>query len=490
MVWSEREPKLKRMMAGIQRRVKESATGPYHIYEDGMYPFAKRASLDQVPCMFGLNGRETLDSVGSDRVQIFTGKGDADQKRMCTLQICVLNLGPGGVARQPRPCIIFRGKGGAYYDKERKLYDKRVDVLFQPKAWADRPTSLAYVRESLAKTFRKDADGRRHLLFCDNLDSQKTQKFKDALRRVGADVHFGVACLTDDWQVVDNGVGKAIKSQMAEELDEMQESMSNEELAKMTAMDRRVMVTKAYGSAYYKVLGGEVGTLSLPKIFDQLGASMGKGGPRRMGHPIKFQGSKSIRGYEFEFELSDAAPRAVAPAAEGNPHDDDDEPLAAAEPAAAADGPAAKRRRVVTKEEGEHFIMDILGSDGSDSSGDEGGDADASDPEEMYLMSGEDSSDEDAEDDPPAAYPDELRGQWCPAGAMGDPRGALRVGSHIAHNFVTGWEIGKIIGVAASGKFHVRYRDDDGNDEDWTQPLSEEGYGAAKENLWVIVNEN
>lgn len=84
LTWDVREPRLKRFCAGLQRRV--SAKPPNY------YPIAKRFSLDQVPLCYGLNGKDTIEEKSTERVQVCTGKGDADQKRMATLQICTLNL--------------------------------------------------------------------------------------------------------------------------------------------------------------------------------------------------------------------------------------------------------------------------------------------------------------------------------------------------------------------------------------------------------------
>ena len=66
------------------------------------------------------------------------------EKRMCTLQMCIRAEGS-----QPPITIIFRGADEKYYRNEREEYDARVHILYQKKAWADRPTSEAWVREVL-----------------------------------------------------------------------------------------------------------------------------------------------------------------------------------------------------------------------------------------------------------------------------------------------------------------------------------------------------
>ena len=134
MSWAERKPKLQRFLAGIQKLVRNSC------YPDkdelntsvGKYPHVLRSSLDQVPFNFGMNGKDTLDFTGTERVQIYTGHA-SDAKRMGTLQIWLFNLPKDLYHLQPPICIAFPGKGGSYYDMERIEYHKDVKVVFQPK---------------------------------------------------------------------------------------------------------------------------------------------------------------------------------------------------------------------------------------------------------------------------------------------------------------------------------------------------------------------
>jgi hypothetical protein len=121
-------------MAGIQKRVRDSCdpTKPGFNGPCGAYPQVLRSNVDQVPFNFGMNGRDTLDYVGTERVTINTGN-TSDNKRMGTLQVWLFNLPKAQWHLQPRITIVFRGKGGKYYDKERSKYHKGVDVLFQPK---------------------------------------------------------------------------------------------------------------------------------------------------------------------------------------------------------------------------------------------------------------------------------------------------------------------------------------------------------------------
>lgn len=123
---------------------------------------------------------------------------------MCTLQLCVRCLPRSRWKEQPRPCICFRGvPNNAYYDKEKEKYDKRVDVIYQPKAWFDDETCLMYANTTLIKCMLSDPNRKgRWLLIMDSLHGQKTPEFKKRVRTLGGHCHYGPARMTDDWQVL------------------------------------------------------------------------------------------------------------------------------------------------------------------------------------------------------------------------------------------------------------------------------------------------
>ncbi|KAK3244491.1 hypothetical protein CYMTET_45896 [Cymbomonas tetramitiformis] len=71
---------------------------------------------------------------------------------------------------QPRLAIIFRGMGKRLSQVEKEAWDKRVDVYFQGKAWADRDFSLEWLEKTYIP-WAKGSPGEK-LLLMDNLDSQ------------------------------------------------------------------------------------------------------------------------------------------------------------------------------------------------------------------------------------------------------------------------------------------------------------------------------
>ena len=118
---------------------------------------------------------------------------------------------------QPAPCVLFRGKGNIS-DFERGAYPKGLVVLWQDKAWVDRPLALEWA-EDVVKPFveaeRKAGVANastRYLLFQDNLDSQKQPDYIEFLRNWGVDDHKLPPNETEHQvQPIDRGLGRQVK---------------------------------------------------------------------------------------------------------------------------------------------------------------------------------------------------------------------------------------------------------------------------------------
>eukprot|EP00733_Pompholyxophrys_punicea_P000761 Pompholyxophrys_punicea_v1_NODE_270_length_2442_cov_14.718894.p1 type:complete len:145 gc:universal NODE_270_length_2442_cov_14.718894:1192-758(-) len=128
-----------------------------------------RYNLDQSPLPFVLCLNDTYDDIGAEEVWL-------NQPNQATLQLC---FRPRGV--QPRPSLIFRGTGTRISAKEKVSYSPRVDVYFQPKAWADRNLSEAWKNNTWARHCR-DVPMAERLLLCDNLDSQTYEPCRENMK--------------------------------------------------------------------------------------------------------------------------------------------------------------------------------------------------------------------------------------------------------------------------------------------------------------------
>ena len=233
----------------------------------------------QVPCPFVFSGETTVEEKGTRTVSIKSCSTGDGEKRMCTLQMCIRAEGP-----QPKITIIFRGADAKYYAAERAEYDKRVHILYQKKAWADRPTSEAWVRKVLHPHLeaRAFAEGvyPSMILFCDNLDSQVYAGFLDALKEKNVCRHLLVAGETEMLQPIDAGIGSILKTIVGQVQDEWLdepghldawEGDPNAEL-KLDARTRRILITTWVGEAWERLTNDEQYEHTFRKCFLRTGA--------------------------------------------------------------------------------------------------------------------------------------------------------------------------------------------------------------------------
>lgn len=134
---------------------------------------------------------ETYEKKGTRRVQVKGPKVDLS-KRQATLQLTFA----AGAPQSVRAGICFRAQpkkvkvlpdGTWKVDPtkpeassllaELKKMPKDIDVFYQPKAWFDTETCIAYGR-----SFRKQTPGAEKLLGCDNLAGQVAPRFKKYMK--------------------------------------------------------------------------------------------------------------------------------------------------------------------------------------------------------------------------------------------------------------------------------------------------------------------
>ena len=83
---------------------------------------------------------------------------------------------------QPRVSTTFQGQGKCLSRTEKESWDPDIDVYFQAKAWADTGFCVEWAQKTL-KPATKDED--RFVLYVDNLEGQKADRFKDAFSANG-----------------------------------------------------------------------------------------------------------------------------------------------------------------------------------------------------------------------------------------------------------------------------------------------------------------
>jgi hypothetical protein len=206
----------------------------------GRYLPWQRLNVDQVPLPFVNDMETTYEMTGATRVAI-NQLGPALAKRQATGQVCfrpevpppppnadaaALRRYKDALMEQPPQCIIFRGMGNIKQE-ERDAYPEGLLVLWQGKAWVDRPTACQWAEEGYKQMVDADVaagvadDSTRYLMFQDNLDAQDASRnpaYTNYLRdQCRTDDHKVPPGKTDQVQPIDRGLGRHIKIYMGQE---------------------------------------------------------------------------------------------------------------------------------------------------------------------------------------------------------------------------------------------------------------------------------
>ena len=236
----QRLPKVKRWHARLRRRLHK---GKQRSPKWGRWLPTNRFNVFQVPLTLQDANQQTYTERGSSRVWI-RGSKKGDDKREATLQLCV-RLTDDSEIGQPYPVLIFRGQGKRITQQEKDAWDDRVEVKFQPKAWADEPFNLWYAQECFPLFVE---DGESNVLFLDNLGTQATDEVVQAYKTMAnTKVHFLPSDTTDIIQPIDAGIGLRVKQKIREEHEKWMEEDQN--LSKwvngqVKAWERRVLITR------------------------------------------------------------------------------------------------------------------------------------------------------------------------------------------------------------------------------------------------------
>ena len=210
-----------------------------------------RCSMDQVAVPFTSAADKTFEFVGESRVQT-KAQAEGLLKRQAT--IILHFFGQTGLDRYYGQLgLIFKGQG-RLPAAEKAAYDPRVCVFFQPKAWMDRPIALEWVRRVWAPLVAKKPAGEK-LMLLDNLDAHVDMPFRAALRELQTLAWYLPPGCTDFLQPVDAGAGRLIVTLYLEAQDiwlDIDENLELWEAGKLTAAQRRILMTRWLGAAWEK----------------------------------------------------------------------------------------------------------------------------------------------------------------------------------------------------------------------------------------------
>mmetsp|Transcript_35205 Transcript_35205/g.86357 ORF Transcript_35205/g.86357 Transcript_35205/m.86357 type:complete len:924 (-) Transcript_35205:243-3014(-) len=367
---SEKVPAVRRFHQGL---VLMLSSHPRLCPRFGRFLPENRYNLDQVPLPFtGADANATYEICGAKMVWI-RHPGQAMDKRTASIQICIRaetppDMRPPGYVRptQPNICLIFRGQGNAEA-AESAAYHPDVDVLWQPKAWSDRPTHLKWLEGPWKRHCDADGEETERLLFMDNLDSQIYPENIAVAKRMNTLPWFLVKDGTELVQPIDQGFGREIKREMDTLTLEWLEDDDNLALweSGFSASDVRVMLTQWVGEAYRRVLQDD----TVWKYFQRTGCLMTLDGSGDAG--IKLQG---VEEYSFDRPPVPDVPPELLPQ-DPAPVADDDQILARRMTEAEEDMRALR--------EGENDDFDISTDDEDGVSDDDDDDYGGDDDEEV-----------------------------------------------------------------------------------------------------------
>ena len=146
----------------------------------GTYRMKDIANMDQTPLLFVMDDGKAYADKGSCEVWRAT-YGSGLDKRQCSVQLTIFADGKTRV----KPLGIFQGKCLRIESKEQDAWDRRVQVLFQEKAWCDEPRMLYWISQQWNNCFMNPptngSSGK--ILIVDVHHPQQTDKVKCILKK-------------------------------------------------------------------------------------------------------------------------------------------------------------------------------------------------------------------------------------------------------------------------------------------------------------------
>ena len=242
----------------------------------GRWLLTRRFNLDQVALPFTSAADKTIEFVGVDRPRERV-QSEGLLKRQATINLCF----PAVLHDRSKPGrigLIFRGQG-KLPAAELAAYDSRVRVSFQPKAWMDRPTAQAWLKDVWAEQTAELSGDK--LLLCDNLDAHVHMGFRRDAKALGTLVWYLPPNCTDFLQPVDAGAGALIVLLYLRFQDAWLDKDANLEQweGKLSASQRRILMTQWLGAAWEAFNSPDYDHARL-RYFEKTGCAMSADGSR------------------------------------------------------------------------------------------------------------------------------------------------------------------------------------------------------------------
>jgi len=143
--------------------------------EIGRYRLSNICNMDQTPVPFEYLSGRTYNQQGEKTIWIQGSQQSGWDKRQATIQLTIF----ADAVPRVKPLIFLRGQGvGTTVMAEKALYDPRVVVKFNPKAYANSANVVEWLDEQVIPVL----GGRPTLMALDMFGSHKTDKVLDTMR--------------------------------------------------------------------------------------------------------------------------------------------------------------------------------------------------------------------------------------------------------------------------------------------------------------------
>jgi len=226
---------------------------------DGEYGYSSPYAVfnrDEVPIELDKNEEKTINEKGA--AFVWDGIGDEnDKKRFATLNLTIPMAILPDLSNLPPPHVIFRGdlcegkdwKRGA----EAAEWDPRVTVTFQKNAWCDSETNVMHLKRLKNLHDSMAGQGFKCVFFEDNLASHLTAQSRNAWKEYlpTSKQKLFPPNTTYCLQPVDRHIGIQYKKAVYTEVrDVMLSNMKAGKSMKLSAAEKRILITRAIGNVH------------------------------------------------------------------------------------------------------------------------------------------------------------------------------------------------------------------------------------------------
>ena len=213
----------------------------------------RRYNMDQVPLPFVVGQDHTFTTYDDDDVHIKCPK-EALRKRQFTMHV-VVNAGTG----EKGACwvdLVCKGLGKRIRRAEKDLWNGNVGMFWQKNAWVDTEVMIQLAEKFVRHKNEMHGEDVWVILYCDNLRAHLATEVKRIFGEGKVFLCFLPPNMTHFLQPIDAGIGRSLRNNIANYLDEW--LMNEENLTKwegvMTAGERRILTTNLVGKSQEQVL--------------------------------------------------------------------------------------------------------------------------------------------------------------------------------------------------------------------------------------------